>query len=99
MWDVVSVLKGCDIHVQAFVFDGASPNRKIFRIHKTPLNYNVSADGVIYWTLNRFNEGARIYFICDAPNLIKTVQNNIENFHGHKITRNLVVSDVWFFSV
>ena len=78
VWDVVRVLEGCDIHVRAFVCDGASPNRKFFRIHKTPLNYNVSTDGVIYWTLNRFNEGARIYFICDAPHLIKTVRDNIE---------------------
>ena len=78
MWDIAQVLEGFDIHVWAFVSDGASPNRTFLRIHKKRLNYNVSAGGVIYWTLNRFNEGARIYFICDAPHLIKTVQNNIE---------------------
>ena len=64
VWDVVRVLEGCDIHVRAFVCDGASPNRKFFSIHKIPLNYNVSTDGAIYWTLDRFNGGVRIYQDC-----------------------------------
>ena len=54
--------------------DGAFPDRKFSRIHKTPLNYNLFTDGVVYWTLNRFNEGARIYFICNTPHLVKTVR-------------------------
>ena len=40
VWDVGRVFVGCDIYVRvrAFICDGASPNRKFFRIHKTPLN-------------------------------------------------------------
>ena len=68
VWDLVRVLEGCDIHIRAFVCDGASFNEKLFRIHKIPWNYNVSADDVIYRTLNRLN-GVRIYFICDTPHL------------------------------
>ena len=85
--------------MQAFVCDGASLNKSFFRIHKKHLNYNVFADRVIYWTLNRFNEGARIYFICDAPHLIKTVQNNTEKSHGHISMKNLLVNDTWFFLI
>ena len=47
VWDVIQVFESCDIHVSAFACDGASPNRKFFKIHKTHLNYNISADGAI----------------------------------------------------
>ena len=94
VWDLVGVLEDCYIHIRAFVCDGASLNEKFFRIHKIPWNYNVSADGVIYWTLNRFNEGTRIYFICDTPNLTNIVQNNNEESHGQNNTRDLVVTDI-----
>ena len=68
VWDPTGVLERCYIHIRAFVCDGASLNENFFRIHKISWNYNVSADGVIHWTLNRVN-GVRIYFICNTPHL------------------------------
>ena len=48
----MGALEGCDIHIGAVVCDGPSLNEKFFRIDKIPWNYKVSADGVMYWTLN-----------------------------------------------
>ena len=92
VWEGVGILEGLGIHVRAFVSDGASPNRKFFRLHECTHKENVSIDNVVYWTWNRFNKGEKIFFISDPPHLIKTLRNNLENSHGHHNTRQLIVS-------
>ena len=78
-------------HVRTFVCDGASPNRKFFKMHLLEDKSNVK-DGVVYWTWNKYRRNSKIYFICDPPHLIKTIRNNLENSGANKNTRNLIVS-------
>ena len=92
VWEAVRVLECMGIKVRAFVCDGASPNRRFFRMHQLPDKSNVSEDGVVFWAWNRFAKGRKIFFICDTPHLIKTTRNNMENSHGNRNTRQLMVS-------
>ena len=78
--------------VGALVSDGASPSRRLYRIHKLADGTNVSPDGVTYWAWNLYDNERKIYFFCDVPHLMKTLRNNLENSHGHKNTRYLLVS-------
>ena len=94
VWESVRVLEAINLKVLFFTSDGASPNRRFYRLHMMHDQENRSDDGVIYWCWNRYTktgERRKIYFICDVPHLIKTIRNNIENSHGHNNTRNLVV--------
>ena len=54
-------------------FDGASQNRKFYRLHK-PLDGESDKD-VCYHTLNVFAPHHFIYFFADVPHLIKTTRN------------------------
>ena len=52
--------------------DGASPNRKLMRLHKGALD----ATGIVYKVYDPFSEDKRhLYFISDPPHLVKTMQN------------------------
>ena len=93
--EAIDIIESIGLHVKALTADGASPNRKFFRIHKFNDGGNVGRHGVVYWTWNiccLFKETRMIYFVCDQPHLVKTSRNNIENSHGNKKTRNLLVS-------
>ena len=87
IWEGVEMLHTVGLRVRAFVSDGASTNRKF---------YDLCAKSN-YYTTNPFAEG-RIYFFADAPHLLKTARNNLENSGGHNRTRNMMVniSVVWF---
>ena len=69
VWEVVQRLERCGLNVIAFSCDGASPNRKFYKMHAS------SSDGVVHKTRNPFCEDRYIYFICDVPHLMKTTRN------------------------
>ena len=72
-WSSMSILElTYQLKVIAAVSDGATPNRKFYRIHKfiDPLIGDVK--NVTYKTVNIFNPERYIYFFVDAPHLIKT---------------------------
>ena len=83
-WKAVGILEECvGIKVVGVTSDGASTNRKMYRmhLHMTPVgHYNNDVD-VVYRTLHTLtdeNEDDRyIYFISDPPHLIKTARNCI----------------------
>ena len=63
--------------------DGATPNRKFFKIHDqlNPRLYKID---------NPFTEEDRqIFFISDPPHLLKTTRNCFSNSFSHRRTRNL----------
>ena len=98
VWEAIGVLESIGLKVRACICDGATPNRKFFKLHAMENSENVSNDGVVYWALNRFDFQRKVYFISDPPRLIKTLRNNFENSHGHNNTRNLMVSySNWLF--
>ena len=68
-WKVVQRLERCGLNVIAFSFDGASPNRKFYKMHAS------LSDGVVHKRRNPFCEDRYIYFICDVPHLIKITRN------------------------
>ncbi len=87
-WGCVRRLEACGFKVIAFTCDGASANRKFFKLHS-----NSSNKGITYKTTNPFaTEDRPIFFISDPPHLLKTVRNCWANSHGHSGTRNLWVS-------
>ena len=87
VWNATRVLENIGFLVRAWVCDGATPNRKFFRIQKgTGGEYK----GNTYFTVNRYDTSRNIYFICDPPHLLKTTRNNLENSHGHNNTKSLV---------
>ena len=62
--------------------DGASQNRTFYRMH-CGLDDHPDAD-VAYKTVNFFAPGRHIYFIADAPHLMKTARNAIYHSSIHK---------------
>ena len=82
VWEATRVLECIGSKVCAWVCNGASPNRKFFKINGVEENY---------WTWNIFDMPRKIYFISDVPHLLKTTRNNLENSHGNHNSRNLHV--------
>ena len=85
-WKAVSLLENINLKVIAVTADGASPNRKFFRMHK-------QIDGgsdqtVVYRTKNLCSKDERfIYFFADVPHLIKTTRNCLANSGSGRATR------------
>ena len=80
------------LNVRFFCSDGASPNRSFYNIHSAFDKSNVSKDGVVYWTWNRYSFPRRkIFFISDVPHLMKTARNNFANSGAHSHSRNLII--------
>jgi len=79
-WEAVERLERCQLKVLAATADGASVNRKLFRLHR---------DGkVIHKVVNPFAPDHReIFFFSDPPHLIKTARNCLAS-----TARNMSVS-------
>ena len=86
VWGAVAALEEAGFQVRAFTSDGASPNRKFYRLHGDPTN-----DTPTYYTNNLYAPERRVYFVCDAPHLLKTARNNLENSNWNRKTRKLRV--------
>ena len=68
VWEAIRLLEADGVKVLCITADGASPNRKFFRMH-TDLD-------VPHKTKNPYAKEERfVYFISDPPHLIKTVRN------------------------
>ena len=72
VWRAIRILQMVGLTVIAVVADGVSCNRKFFRLHKI-LDHQKS--GVTYKAPNISSPGSFVYFIADAPHLLKTVRN------------------------
>ena len=82
-WRVVERLELLGFNVLATVCDGASPNRKFFKLHGNKSTYK---------TKNPYAESERyLFFLSDVPHLIKTVRNCWANSYGHSFSRTLWV--------
>ena len=90
VWGAVAALEGGGFRVRALVSDGASPNRKFYRLHAE----NTDGRAPTFYTMNRYAPERRIYFLCDVPHLIQTTRNNLENSNWNKKTRRLKVNSI-----
>ena len=91
MWEGVKLLEETGFKVRALVSDGASCNRKLYRIHKAD---DIEDGKPPFYSKNPVAPDRNVYFICDTPHLIKTTRNNWENSGFHSKTRNLHVSNI-----
>ena len=94
MWQGIERLEFLGFKVLAVTGDGASTNRKFFRMNSYP------ADGLHYKTLNPYSSGARyLFFISDPPHLLKTTRNcwSHSSLHGSK--RKLWVNSLHVYTL
>ncbi|XP_047135769.1 uncharacterized protein LOC124812779 [Hydra vulgaris] len=73
-WKAVCYLELINLHVISTTSDGASSNRRFFKMHK--FLQGCSDKDVIYRTKNIFSKKHHfIYFFADVPHLMKTARN------------------------
>ena len=87
VWECVSRLETIGLKVLALTADGASCNRKFFKMHKSQLVNSPHKTPNIY-----ADEDRPIFFISDPPHLMKIVRNCWSNSYDHSYTRKLWVS-------
>lgn len=85
-WEAVCILETtCNLWVIAATSDGASPNRRFYRLHK---ELDGDADGdLCYRTVNLYAPHRFIYFFSDAPHLVKTTRNCLRSSGSGSCTR------------
>ena len=90
VWEAVRRLEASELKVICVTADGASNNRKFFRMHhdkKDPTTFTYKAQ-------NPFsNDNRWLFFIADPPHLIKTIRN-CWSYSGISGTRCMRVSDM-----
>ena len=72
LWEAVRILEFAGFKVRELVSDGATPNRKSYRIH-LHFDKDNQKGGVTYWTWNRYAPKRKLYFFSDPPHLVKTL--------------------------
>lgn len=94
VWEAIERLENLGFKVLVITADGASPNRKFFRLHsdkKTQSPYNP-----VYKTVNPYtNENRPLFFMSDVPHLLKTSRNNWSHSFAHGRTRKLWVRSLY----
>ena len=85
-WEAVCILEtNCNLWVIGATSDGASQNRKFYRLHKV-LDGGSDKD-VCYRTINLFAPHRFLYFFADAPHLINTTRNCLLHSGSSTCTR------------
>ena len=101
VWGCIERLEACGFKVITLTADGASCNRKFFKMHQNedtasmandevpPAEENLQDDiTVTYKTTNIYSSDQRpLFFISDVPHLIKTVRNCWANSFSHTRSR------------
>ena len=87
IWEGIRIVESTGLKVLAITADGASPNRKFFRMHR------LSKDVVVYKTKNVYASDDRdVYFFSDPPHLIKTARNCLSHSNHASSSRSMWVS-------
>ena len=85
VWEAVLLLEQVGFRCRGLVSDGASPNRKFYRIHQS------EESSCTFYAQHPIRKSEKVYFFCDVPHLIKTTRNCWENSGWHSKTRHLEV--------
>lgn len=89
VWEAVSRLEMLGFQVLALTCDGASPNRRLWKLHSK------DDSKMTYKVPNPYASDSRhLYFISDPPHLLKTIRNSWFNSK-----RNLWVSNLHYLLV
>ena len=87
-WQAILILEStCNLWAVATTSDGASANRNFFKLHKELSNGN--SDDITYSVMNMYALYRNIYFISDAPRVLKTARNCLYNSGHGKRSRYL----------
>ena len=79
VWTAIGRIERCGLKVLAMTADGASPNRRLFKIHD-PASSNTTPHKVP----NPYSTGGRdLFFFSDPPHLLKTVRNCFASTSRH----------------
>lgn len=82
-WEVIKCLEvDIGLKVLFITCDGASPNRRFFQLH-------ANGNELVNFTINPYDENRSIFFISDAPHLLKTARNCFSNSSSHLMSRHL----------
>lgn len=85
-WEAVCILEtSCNLWVIAATSDGASANRRFYRLHKS-MDGGAEGDDC-YRTVNLYAPHRFIYFFSDAPHLVKTTRNCLYHSGAGHCTR------------
>ena len=88
-WDVVASCELVGIKVRACVSDGASINRRFYKLHAC----DFPEDVITFRCINRYSADQRpLYFVSDTCHLMKTSRNCFENSGANRNSRRMVVS-------
>jgi len=88
IWEAIERLEYMGFKVIALTGDGASCNRKFFKLHTSD-----DSDEICYKTPNPYTDEKRdIYFISDVPHLLKTIRNCWSHSFAHGCFRKLWVN-------
>ena len=83
-WEGIRIIESTGLKVIAVTADGASPNRKFFRMH---------GDGTVYKTsIVHASDERDVYFYSDLPHLIKTTRNCFSHSDSASTNRAMWVS-------
>jgi len=89
VWRAIKIPQLADLQVICVVAEGATPNRKFFKLHKMEQHMK---SGITYFAPNVCRTpGNNVSFIADVPHFIKTISNEWHNLQ-HKRSGHLVVS-------
>jgi hypothetical protein len=78
-WRAIGLLENkCGLKVVSSTSDKATPNQRL---------YDMQGAGQAYKTVNLFASDREVFFISDAPHLMKTVRNNLANSGSGTNTR------------
>lgn len=92
VWEAIERLECLGFKVIGVTGDGASPNRKFFRMH-SPKKEDSEEAKPCYKTANPYTaENRDLFFFSDVPHLMKTSRNCLSHSFSHGRTRKLWVS-------
>ena len=79
-WDAIAISEGtCNLKVITVISDGASSNRKFYRLHHY-LQFDQDRDcDIVYRTSNLFFPERFMWLFADVPHLMKTAHNGLSH--------------------
>ena len=90
LWKAIGICELAGLKVLAVTCDGASSNRKLFKMHsRMQRDEDINDDvDVIYRARNLYStDGRFVYFVADQPHLLKTLRNCLASSGDGKLTR------------
>ncbi|KAK3931797.1 Transposable element P transposase [Frankliniella fusca] len=85
-WNVIYTLENLGIKVICLTCDGASTNKKFFKMHA---NLDPSSKYIHKTNNIACGEDRPLYFITDPVHVLKSLRNNFSNSYSHKKTREM----------